>query len=177
MFVCHDYAELPRHNGCMAKARSKKKVTKPSRSRAFADRSRTSARTFWSSYGRFGATVLGIAVGVATAFSLVVIPVRDFVTQRAKVAEKSAEFEALADANEALQIEINKLSTPDGIRHAAREQLGYVLPGEQRLSLVKMPDLPTELPGVWPYTLVTDIVKVRMEVAANARGEFSTKGP
>lgn len=159
----------------MAKARTRTSTS--SRSRALAERSRSSARSFWGSYGRYGAGLLGIAVGVSATFSLVVFPVRDFVTQRSKVAEKTAEFEALADANEALQIEINKLSTPDGIRHAAREQLGYVLPGEQRLSLVKMPDLPTELPNFWPYTLVTDIVKVRTEVAANARSEFSTKGP
>ena len=158
-------------------ARSRTRTKEPSRSRAFADRSRTASRTIWGSYGRYAAAALGLVVGVSATFSLVVFPVRDFVTQRSKVAEKTAEFEALADANEALQIEINKLSTPDGIRHAAREQLGYVLPGEQRLSLVKMPDLPTELPNMWPYTLVTDIVKVRTQVAANARSEFSTQGP
>lgn len=156
---------------------AKEKKQKAKSSGSLAERSRSSARTMWSSYGRYGAATLGLVVGISATFSLVVFPVRDFFTQRSKVAEKTAEFEALADANEALQIEINKLSTPEGIRHAAREQLGYVLPGEQRLSLVKMPDLPTELPNMWPYTLVTDIVKVRTQVAANARSEFSTKGP
>ena len=158
-------------------ARAQKRIPSSSRSRALASRSRSATRTFWGSYGRYGAAALGLVVGVSATFSLVVFPVRDFVSQRSKVAEKTAEFEALADANEALQIEINKLSTPDGIRHAAREQLGYVLPGEQRLSLVKMPDLPTQLPNMWPYTLVTDIVKVRTQMAANARSEFSTQGP
>ena len=138
---------------------------------------RFSAQSFWSGYGRYIAIFLGVPVGISATFSLVIFPVRDFVTQRSKLNEKTAEFETLADANEALQIEINKLSTPDGIRHAAREQLGYVLPGEQRLSLVKMPQLPTDLPAVWPYTMVTDIVKVRTQQAANARSEFSTKGP
>jgi hypothetical protein len=93
------------------------------------------------------------------------------------VADKTAEFETLADANEQLQIEINKLNTPEGIRNAARAQLGYVLPGEQRLSLVKMPELPTDLPAQWPYSMVTNILQVRAEVAAKSGGPLSPLAP
>ncbi|MEY2966689.1 MAG: hypothetical protein RLY50_739, partial [Actinomycetota bacterium] len=51
--------------------------------------------------------------------------------------------------------------TPDGTRNAARDQLGYVMPGEQRVSLLPMPALPADLPDTWPYTLVESIVAVR----------------
>lgn len=98
---------------------------------------------------------------VAGVTSLFFFPLMDFVTQRSAIAERNSEFSALADANEQLQIEVNALQTPEGIRNAARAQLGYVLPGEQRLSLVPMPKLPTNLPPVWPYTLITDILTVR----------------
>lgn len=100
-------------------------------------------------------------VVVAGGTSLFFFPLMDFVTQRSAIAEKNSEFAALADANEQLQTEVNALQTPEGIRNAARAQLGYVLPGEQRLSLVPMPKLPTDLPPFWPYTLISDILAVR----------------
>lgn len=100
-------------------------------------------------------------VVVAGGTSLFFFPLMDFVTQRSAIAERNSEFSALADANEQLQSEVNALQTPEGIRNAARAQLGYVLPGEQRLSLVPMPNLPTDLPPTWPYTLITDILLVR----------------
>ncbi len=100
-------------------------------------------------------------VVVAGGTSLFFFPLMDFVTQRSAIAEKSTEFAALADANEQLQTEVIALQTPEGIRNAARAQLGYVLPGEERLSLVPMPKLPTDLPPTWPYTLITDILTVR----------------
>lgn len=100
-------------------------------------------------------------VVVAGSASLFFFPLMDFVTQRSAIAERNSEFNALADANEQLQTEVNALQTPEGIRNAARAQLGYVLPGEQRLSLVPMAALPTNLPPTWPYTLISDILKVR----------------
>jgi cell division protein FtsB len=103
---------------------------------------------------------LGVVV-VAAGTSLFFFPLMDFVTQRSAIAQKSSEFNSLADANEQLQTEVNALQTPEGIRNAARAQLGYVLPGEQRLSLVPMPKLPTDLPATWPYTLITDILSIR----------------
>lgn len=105
----------------------------------------------------------GVLVALAASVSLFVIPVRDFFAQNAVLAKKTAEINALADANEQLQNEVNDLSTPDGIRNAARTQLGYVLPGEQKLSFAKTPALPTDLPAEWPYTMVSSIVAVRTE--------------
>ena len=114
--------------------------------------------------------LLGVVVAGSAVVSLFVFPLRDWVTQREALAKKTAEFEKLADANEALQNDVNALSTPEGIRRAAREQLGYVQPGEQRIDLGPMPALPTTLPDAWPYTMVTDIVTVRSNAKAAASG-------
>lgn len=119
----------------------------------------------------------GTVVALATLVSLVVIPITDYLDQQKVLAKKSAEFDALADANEQLQNEVNDLSTPEGIRNAARTQLGYVLPGEQRLSFARTPALPTDLPAQWPYTLVTDIVAVRTQVAVDSGAALQSHLP
>ena len=143
----------------------KKKTKKASKRSSLSSQILARGRQFWDGGGRYAAGVVGVALGVGLTFSLVVFPMRDYFEQRSMVAEKSAEFETLADANEQLQIEVNSLKTPEGIRNAAREQLGYVLPGEQRLQMVKMPALPTDLPAQWPYSMVKDILRVRAETA------------
>jgi hypothetical protein len=99
------------------------------------------------------------------------------VAQSETLDRKESEIEALADANEQLQNEVNDLGTPEGIRNAARSQLGYVLPGETRIALAPMPDLPTTLPNAWPYTLISDIVAVRAEVVATTKNPLAPLGP
>lgn len=121
--------------------------------------------------------LVGSAFALAALLTFIVIPVRDYRAQSKALAAKTSEFEALADANEQLQWEVNALSTPEGIRNAARTLLGYVLPGEQRLALTKMPSLPTDLPQSWPYTLVSDIVRVRVQVAQASGKALSPLAP
>ena len=121
--------------------------------------------------------ILGVSLAVAAAVSLFVFPLRDWVVQREALAKKSAEFEKLADANEDLQNDVNRLSTPEGVRRAAREQLGYVVPGEQRIDLGAMPALPTTFPDAWPYTMVTDIVAVRADASAAAGNALAPLAP
>ncbi len=113
-----------------------------------------------------GITVLLTAL-LATLF---VLPLRDYFHQNEAMAQKKTQFEALADANEQLQIDINRLNTTDGVVAAARSELGYVFPGEQRIQLLAMPALPTTLPTTWPYTLVTDILRVRAANIGSASG-------
>lgn len=126
---------------------------------------------------RWALRIVLASVVTAGATSLFVFPLRDYVTQRSALAQKNAEFNALADTNEQLQTEVNHLGTPEGIRNAARAQLGYVLPGEQRFTLVPMPDLPTELPTAWPYSLITDIVRVRTAHATTVDGALTPLAP
>ena len=120
---------------------------------------------------------VGASVAVAALFSLFVFPVRDYVAQSQTLDRKLAEFDALAEANEQLQNEVNDLATTEGIRNAARTQLGYVLPGESRIALAPMPDLPTDLPDAWPYTLISDIVAIRAQVAGTPSSPLAPLGP
>ena len=113
------------------------------------------------------AVVVGLTALVATLF---VLPLRDYFHQNAAMAQRKIQFEALADANEQLQMDINQLNTSDGVIAAARSELGYVFPGEQRVQLLAMPALPTTLPTTWPYTLVTDILRVRAANIGSASG-------
>ena len=106
-----------------------------------------------------------------------VYPVRDYVAQRGRIADKQKEFDALADANEQLFNEVQRLKTPEGVRSAARSQLGYVMPGEQRVALTPLPALPTTLPDAWPYTLVTNILRVKAAHAGNADGALAPLAP
>ena len=126
---------------------------------------------------RWGLRIVLASVITAGATSLFVFPLRDYVTQRSALAQRNAEFNALADTNEQLQTEVNHLGTPEGIRNAARAQLGYVLPGEQRFTLVPMPALPTELPAAWPYSLITDIMRVRAAHATTGNGALNPLAP
>ena len=113
----------------------------------------------------------GVTVFVtALLATLFVLPLRDYFHQNEVMAQKKTQFEALADANEQLQIDINRLNTTDGVVAAARSELGYVFPGEQRIQLLAMPALPTTLPTTWPYTLVTDILRVRAANLGSASG-------
>jgi cell division protein FtsB len=108
-----------------------------------------------------------VTAGAMAGFLLAVftVPVRDWVIQNNVLNAKKAEFDALADTNEALQTEVNTLQTPEGVRAAARDQLGYVFPGEARIRLLPNGELPKELPNQWPYTLVSGIVAVRQSIA------------
>lgn len=112
---------------------------------------------------RWTIRIFSTTVALAIVLGVVVLPVRDWMVQDSAIAQRTEELEALADANEQLQNEVNELKTPDGTRNAARDQLGYVMPGEQRISLLPMDALPTDLPDAWPYTLVESIVAVRTQ--------------
>ena len=120
---------------------------------------------------------VGIVVIAVLGLSLFVLPLRDYFQQRDAIAQKTRDFEAMADATEALQNEVDRLKTPEGIRAAAREQLGYVNPGEERVTLVPMPALPTDLPDRWPYTVVTNILAVRAAQAPSGSGALSPLSP
>lgn len=105
-------------------------------------------------------TLVAALVGALTV-TLVVLPLRDFLQQRTDIATRTREFEALANANEQLQIEVRHMKSPEGIISAARSQLGYVFPREQRIQIVSMPNLPTTLPTSWPYNMVSAILAAR----------------
>lgn len=116
-----------------------------------------------------------VVLAVAAAFF--VFPMRDYFKQHEAIAQRTAEFEALADANEQLQDEIDALQTPAGVIAAARSELGYVYPGERRVNLLQMPELPTTLPSSWPYSMVSNIMSVRIVETARHGGPLGGLQP
>jgi len=124
--------------------------------------------------------ILGLSVAAVLAafvFTMFWMPARDYFSQRTALAQKQAEYDALADANEQLQVEVNELQTPEGVRRAARDHLGFVMPGEKRLKLLPAAELPVDLPAQWPYTLVTGIVEVRRGIATAGNAPLSPLSP
>ena len=71
------------------------------------------------------------------------------------------QLEQLETVNDDLRREVDRLATDDGVREAAREELGFVEVGERRESIMDLPPVPTDLPDGWPYDLVSDIVELR----------------
>lgn len=170
-----------RHNGVVA-ARTKTPVSRAKErtreiTRAIAQPTPADARLSQRPAIRTTLRLGGLVLACAVVLSLFVLPVKAYFEQRDLYNRKTAEFDALADANEQLQNEVNDLSTPEGIRNAARTQLGYVLPGEQKLAFAQTPELPTDLPAQWPYTLVTGIVAIRAQVAANGGSALQSHLP
>jgi cell division protein FtsB len=121
---------------------------------------------------------VSVVILVALAVALIGLPVKGLFSQRSDIAQRQQEFTALADANEQLQTEIQRLQTPEGIRETARKELGYLLPGEKRLALLEAPALDLALPAGWPYNVVTNILAVRAAAAQkNAAQQPGSLGP
>lgn len=103
----------------------------------------------------------GTVVMVAVIVALFVIPVRNWLDQDDTIAEKRAELEVLQNANAQLESANARLQTDDGVREAAREEIGYVVPGEERLTVMPLPSAPLSLPTGWPYDTISQIIAVR----------------
>ncbi len=104
---------------------------------------------------------IALAIVFALAAALLLLPLRDWLRQRDDLAERSAELVTLEQATARLAEDVARLQTPEGIEDAAREELGYVEQGEQRLAVVEVPSGSTDLPEGWPYSLVEQIIAAR----------------
>jgi cell division protein FtsB len=111
---------------------------------------------------------IGIIVAGAIAAALFVLPVRTWFDQDHRVDALQADLDTLQTANGQLQQEVNELQTDDGVRAAAREELGYQQFNERRQTVVGLPELPADLPDGWPYGAVEQILALR--VAAQPQG-------
>jgi hypothetical protein len=100
-------------------------------------------------------SILGLTV------TFLVVPIRTWMAQRDMVDVRSGQYAAYEEVNDALQDEIDALRTPEGVRQAVRDQLGYLLPDERRVPLLEMPNASVTLPARWPYTVVASIVSLR----------------
>ena len=155
---------------------TRKKSSKRSRlSKAVADRTRPTPRTVRLLPKLLGRTLMLVgAVVIVISFgnSFLVLPATSWLGQRQEVDARTEELETIKRATDELQTEVDRLNTPAGVEDAAREELGFVMAGEQRQQIVGDSQAPIELPMGWPYDLVTQIVAVRVnEAAAKAAAE------
>jgi hypothetical protein len=104
---------------------------------------------------------IAIIVTLGLAVTFFVVPVRTWITQRDLFDSRTGQYTAYEEVNDALQDEVDALSSPAGLRQAIRSQLGYLLPNERRIPLLAQPEAPVTLPERWPYTLVVGIVQLR----------------
>ncbi len=93
--------------------------------------------------------------------SLAVIPLRTYNEQGDRIDELADQLSRLEAVNADLAAEVARLRTDDGVREAARDELGYVADGEDRETVMDAPALPTDLPSGWPYGVISDIIAVR----------------
>ena len=116
--------------------------------------------------GRIALLIGALVVIGSFANSFLVLPVQSWFGQRTEIEDRQQELDALRAATDRLQQEVDRLNTPDGVEDAAREELGYVMVGEDRRTVVGTPQAPLDLPRGWPYEVVDQIVAVRQAESA-----------
>jgi len=105
--------------------------------------------------------VVALAIAGALAAALFVLPVQTYFAQDERLEQREEQLSQLEQVNADLRAEVERLRTDDGVREAAREELGMVREGELRQSILDLPEVPTDLPVGWPYSLVSGIAEVR----------------
>ncbi|CAN5425995.1 hypothetical protein BH23ACT3_BH23ACT3_04350 [soil metagenome] len=118
--------------------------------------------------------VVALAIAGAIAAALFGLPVQTYFAQDETIAQRQAELDQLEAVNAELQGEVDRLRTDDGVREAAREEIGFSEEGERRLTLLTLPDLPTDLPDGWPYGMIGDVIALRAAPPAPASTPAST---
>lgn len=102
-----------------------------------------------------------LCIMAAIAFAVFVLPISTWQDQSVDLEQRQNQLDELQRVNGELESETLRLETADGIREAAREDFGFVEIGEERTSILPMPELPTDLPDGWPYNVVTEIIGAR----------------
>lgn len=102
-----------------------------------------------------------VAIAGALAAALFVLPVRTYLGQDDQIERQADQLAQLEAVNDDLRTEVERLRSDEGVAEAAREELGMIAEGERRETIMPFPEVPTDLPGGWPYDLVTGIVELR----------------
>lgn len=105
--------------------------------------------------------ILALGIAGALAAALFVLPVQTYFNQDDTLQQRRDQLDQLQTVNDDLRSEVARLGTDDGVREAARVELGFGEPGEIRQSILELPPVPTDLPDGWPYSVVTGIVALR----------------
>jgi cell division protein FtsB len=107
-----------------------------------------------------GALFVLLVAGTVVA-ALVILPVQTWMGQDDDLVRREAELDELQRVNGQLAGEVDRLQTDDGIREAAREEIGFVDEGDRRSTVLPLPPLPRELPAGWPYNVTSGILAAR----------------
>ena len=105
--------------------------------------------------------IIALAIAGALAAALFGLPIQTYFNQNERLDQRHHQLTQLESVNDDLRDEVARLGTTDGVREAAREELGFVEAGEHRASVLDLPGVPTELPDGWPYSLVSGITTLR----------------
>ena len=115
--------------------------------------------------GRIALLIGALVVIGSFANSFLVLPVQSWFGQRTEIEDRQEELDVLRAATDRLQQEVDRLNTPAGVEDAARDELGFVMVGEDRRTVVGTPQAPLDLPRGWPYDVVDQIVTTRQAEA------------
>lgn len=105
--------------------------------------------------------VVALVVATAIGAALFGLPVRTWFDQDRELQGIDRELSELEAVNAELQNEVDRLQTADGVRVAARDELGLIELGEDRETVAGVPPLPADLPDGWPYSAAEQIIAVR----------------
>jgi cell division protein FtsB len=100
-------------------------------------------------------------IGATIVAALFVLPIQTWLDQDVDLTQRQAELDELERVNGQLAGEVDRLQTDDGVREAAREEIGFVEKGDRRSTILPLPQLPAQLPAGWPYNVVTGIFAAR----------------
>ena len=112
--------------------------------------------------------IVAIAIAGALAAALFLLPIQTYFGQDTRIEQRRDQLTQLEAVNADLRAEVDRLSTEAGVKEAAREELGFVEDGEVRESILDLPELSTDLPDGWPYSVVSGIVELRRNPQTSA---------
>jgi cell division protein FtsB len=95
---------------------------------------------------------LAITAVVVPVLLLGLYPTRPYLAQRTATHEAETKLADLRNKNADLAKEVDELSRPEEIEKRAREDHGFIRPGEESFAVPPPAPPPVELPEVWPFT-------------------------
>ena len=111
-------------------------------------------------FALFSGVFVLLVIGTIAA-AVFILPMGTWFDQGDQLVQRQAELDELQRVNGQLAGEVERLGTDDGVREAAREEIGFVEEGDQRSTILPLPPVPRALPDGWPYNVVTQIFVAR----------------
>ena len=111
-------------------------------------------------FALFGGIFVLLVIGTIAA-AVFILPMGTWLDQDEQLVQRQAELDELQRVNSQLAGEVERLGTDDGVREAAREEIGFVEDGDERSTILPLPGVPRDLPDGWPYNVVTQIFAAR----------------